>query len=134
MKRLPLPAIMVPAAALLLALTACSGGKSEAPKGGKDVSPIVTATFGRDSSDAGERLFGEKCAFCHVGKSTGAMMLGRRLDESQPAELHKRKDLSADYVKQVVRAGMNNMPYFNRIELPDDQLDTIAAYLARNSQ
>jgi len=131
MKRFPLAA-----AALLLALSACSADKGTAGKAApaQDASPIVTATFGRASGDAGERLFGEKCAFCHVGKSTGAMMLRRRLDESQPAELHKRTDLSADYVKQVVRVGMNNMPYFNRVELPDDQLDAIAAYLARNSK
>ena len=67
---------------LALALGAC--GKTEAPaakEGGaaKGPSPIAAVMFGSGSSDQGEALFGRECAFCHVGKSTGALMLGRRL-------------------------------------------------------
>lgn len=136
MKRLSLSTIALSGSTILFALAACSGETPAAAQNGaeKPLSAIGTATFGRDSADEGERLFGEKCAFCHAGKSTGAMMLGRRLEKEQPAELHKRKDLDADYVKQVVRMGMNNMPPFTRVELTDDQLDKVAAYLTRNSK
>ena len=89
--------------ALALALGAC--GKTEAPaakEGGaaKGPSPIAAVMFGSGSSDQGEALFGRECAFCHVGKSTGALMLGRRLGKEN-ADLTKRTDLQADYVKAV---------------------------------
>lgn len=90
-----------------------------------------TVLFGLGSNDNGERLFGEECAFCHVGKTTGAMMLSRRLEPDQ-ADITRRTDLDVDYVKAVVRNGLVNMPPFSRVELTDAQLDEIAAYLTRN--
>lgn len=92
--------------------------------------PMDTVLFGLGSSNEGERLFGQECAFCHVGKATGTMMLGRRLGKDQ-AELVRRTDLDPDYVKAVVRNGLVNMPPFSRVELSDAELDKIAAYLAR---
>ena len=120
---------------LALALGAC--GKTEAPvakEGGpaKGPSPIAAVMFGSGSSDQGEALFGRECAFCHVGKSTGALMLGRRLGKDN-ADLTKRTDLEADYVKAVIRNGLVNMPPFSRVELTDAELDAIAVYLTRNS-
>lgn len=122
--------------ALALALGAC--GKTEAPaakEGGaaKGPSPIAAVMFGSGSSDQGEALFGRECAFCHVGKSTGALMLGRRLGKEN-ADLTKRTDLEADYVKAVVRNGLVNMPPFSRVELTDAEVDAIAVYLTRNSK
>ena len=89
--------------------------------------------FGSGSSDQGEALFGRECAFCHVGKSTGALMLGRRLGKEN-ADLTKRTDLQADYVKAVVRNGLVNMPPFSRVELTDAEVDAIAVYLTRNAK
>lgn len=122
--------------ALALALGAC--GKTEAPaakEGGaaKGPSPIAAVMFGSGSSDQGEALFGRECAFCHVGKSTGALMLGRRLGKEN-ADLTKRTDLEADYVKAVVRNGLVNMPPFSRVELTDAEVDAIAVYLTRNAK
>lgn len=122
--------------ALALALGAC--GKTEAPaakEGGaaKGPSPIAAVMFGSGSSDQGEALFGRECAFCHVGKSTGALMLGRRLGKEN-ADLTKRTDLQADYVKAVVRNGLVNMPPFSRVELTDAEVDAIAVYLTRNAK
>ena len=124
------------ALALALTLGACKGEAPTPPPGGgaaKGPSPIAAVMFGSGSSDQGEVLFGRECAFCHVGKSTGALMLGRRLGKEN-ADLTKRKDLEADYVKAVVRNGLVNMPPFSRVELTDAELDAIAVYLTRNAK
>lgn len=124
-------------AAIALAASAC--GSAEAPPPAqaghapKAPGPMDTALFGLGSKDEGERLFGQECAFCHVGKATGTMMLRRRLGKDQ-AELVKRADLDADYVKAVVRNGLMNMPAFSRVELTDAELDRIAAYLSRKGE
>lgn len=127
--------LLLLAAVCVLALaTACKADEkpaaAAAPKG---ISPIVTATFGASSTDDGERLFGQECGFCHVGKSTGTMMLERRVGKGQ-GELVDRIDLDADYVKTVVRNGLMNMPPLSRIEVTDEELDKIAAWLTRKGR
>ena len=124
------------ALALALTLGACKGEAPTPPPGGgaaKGPSPIAAVMFGSGSSDQGEGLFGGECAFCPVRESTGALMLGRRLGKEN-ADLTKRKDLEADYVKAVVRNGLVNMPPFSRVELTDAELDAIAVYLTRNAK
>ncbi|MDH7973653.1 cytochrome c [Sphingomonas sp. AR_OL41] len=129
----PRPAV---AAAFAACLIACLGGCKQAapPPAGqsapKPVSAMDTAMFGIDAKDEGEALFGRECAFCHVGKTTGAFMLGRRLGKEN-ADLTKRTDLQGDYVKAVVRNGLVNMPAFSRVEVTEPELDKIAAYLSR---
>lgn len=115
----------------VLALAACgkdAGDKGAGPPPGP--SQIEAVTFGLGSDVPGKRLYGRECAFCHVGKNTGAMMLKRRLPEGEPAQLDERKDLTADYVKAVVRNGLVNMPPLSRVELSDADLDAIANWLA----
>lgn len=129
-RKLPMAALI--AAAMLAATAACQNtpaqGETPPPKG---PSPMDAVMFGAGSKNEGEELFGQKCAFCHIGKGTGAFMLGRRLGKDN-ADITRRTDLQADYVKAVVRNGLVNMPPFTRVELPDGQLDKIAAYLAGN--
>ena len=81
---------------------------------------------------AGLAAFTKKCAFCHNGFSTGAIMLGRRLGEEK-AELYKRKDLSVPYIKSIVRNGLASMPAITRVEVTDEQLHDISIYLTRNN-
>lgn len=120
-------------AAMVAFLTGCGTAPAakEQGKGPEKSGPtqIEAVTFGLKSENAGERLFGQKCAFCHVGKNTGTTMLKRRLDKSQPAELHKRTDLEPDYVRTVVRNGLVNMLSAQRAELSDADLDAIAQWL-----
>lgn len=126
--------LTLPLLASLVAI-GCSSAETPAPSAGAQPrpSPLETVNYGLGSTSEGERLFGRECAFCHVGKSTGAMMLGRRLGTEQ-AELHKRTDLDAEYVKAVVRNGLMNMPALSRVELTDAELDTIAGWLARSKK
>lgn len=123
-------------AAAMLGSSGC--GSAEAPPSksvttAKGPGPMDTVLFGLGSKDDGERLFGQECAFCHVGKATGTMMLGRRLGKDQ-AELVRRTDLEPDYVKAVVRNGLMNMPPFSRVEVTDAELDKIATYLSRKGR
>ena len=43
------------------------------------------------------------------------------------------KDLSATTVKIFVRHGISVMPQFRKTEISDQELDALAAYLARNT-
>jgi mono/diheme cytochrome c family protein len=45
----------------------------------------------------------------------------------------QRTDLDADYIRAVVRNGINSMPWYTRTDLSDRQIAAIAAYLTRNN-
>src|SRR5690348_13538512 len=78
----------------------------------------------------GKALFNARCGYCHLAGGTGTLMLGRRLGKDK-ALLASRTDLRAEYIKKITRVGINSMPPHTRIEVPDSELDLIAAYLTR---
>lgn len=80
--------------------------------------------------DEGNKLFHARCGYCHLAGGTGTIMLERRLGKDR-ALLGERTDLTADYVKKIARVGINGMPPHTRIEVPDSELELIAAYIAR---
>jgi (+)-pinoresinol hydroxylase len=78
--------------------------------------------------------FQRACAVCHGPgpAKPGTRALRVKYHGKLPALLAKRTDLTAAYIKDVVRHGVNIMPPFRKTELSDRQLDAIAAYLTRN--
>ena len=80
--------------------------------------------------EEGDKLFHARCGYCHLAGGTGTIMLGRRLGKDR-ALLAERTDLTTAYVKKITRVGINGMPPHTRIEVPDSELDLIAAYIAR---
>jgi mono/diheme cytochrome c family protein len=80
--------------------------------------------------EQGKKLFLARCGYCHLAGGTGTIMLARRLGKDR-ALLDSRTDLTAEYIRKITRVGINGMPPHNRIELPDSELDSIAAYLTR---
>jgi mono/diheme cytochrome c family protein len=78
----------------------------------------------------GEKLFLARCGYCHLAGGTGTIMLGRRLGKDR-ALLGERTDLTSEYVKKITRVGINGMPPHTRIEVPDSELELIAAFIAR---
>jgi mono/diheme cytochrome c family protein len=78
----------------------------------------------------GKVLFHAKCGYCHLQGGTGTIMLGFRLGKDK-ALLEDRTDLSTSYIEHVARAGIGSMPRLTRIEVPDSELKSIAAYLTR---
>ena len=112
------------AAALALAMIAAasvSAPRSVANNQAKDTASQL---------DRGKKLFHAKCGYCHLQGGTGTIMLGFRLGKDK-ALLEDRTDLSADYIRHVARAGIGSMPRLTRIEVPDSELNSIAAYLTR---
>src|ERR1700683_4550111 len=96
--------------------------------------PRAAQTKAADDSpqqlEQGNRLFHARCGYCHLAGGTGTIMLGRRLGKDR-ALLEYRTDLTPEYVKKITRVGLNSMPPHTRIEVPDSELDLIAAYITR---
>jgi cytochrome c553 len=98
---------------------------------------ITNATRGgiqdRSAKSPAEALFVEKCAMCHRQMGMGTVILARRMDPSV-AMLEARRDLQPAFVIQAARSGIGNMPRIQRGEVSDEQLATIARYLAKGNQ
>ncbi len=78
----------------------------------------------------GKAAFTHRCAMCHREGGTGTYVLARRLGANLSL-LEKRSDLKPEYIRYVVRWGVVNMPRLSRVEVPDSDLDAIAAYLTQ---
>jgi mono/diheme cytochrome c family protein len=87
---------------------------------------------GAPAAGPGRDLFAEKCGMCHRSTGMGTGLLARRYPKGQE-QLEARTNLSAAFVTNVVRHGLNNMPALSRAEVSDPQLATVAAYLARGN-
>ena len=79
----------------------------------------------------GKALYRERCGMCHqtIGMAVG--ILARRPGDTSKGFLEDRNDLSATFVRTVVRSGIANMPRVARGEVSDPELAAIAAYLAK---
>jgi len=91
--------------------------------------PVAGSAQSPSGPAAGQALYRERCGICHAAGGTGAFMLERRLGKER-ALLAERSDLTAEYVRQVVRHGLQSMPRFTRVELTDTELAAVAAFLA----
>jgi mono/diheme cytochrome c family protein len=83
----------------------------------------------------GEALFSNRCGSCHLAGGMGTNLLTKqRMMAGEPPEngmLSNRTDLTADYVKSVVRQGKVAMPRLSRTEVTDAELDAISNYLGK---
>jgi mono/diheme cytochrome c family protein len=79
----------------------------------------------------GKALFAERCGMCHQTNGMGVGILARRPGDASKGLLEQRADLSAAFVKVVVRSGIVNMPRISRGEVSDPELAAIADFLAR---
>jgi mono/diheme cytochrome c family protein len=87
----------------------------------------------RSSTSAPAALYVEKCSMCHRQMGMGTVILARRVEPSA-AMLEARTDLTESFVIQAARAGIGNMPRVSRGEVSDEQLQTIARYLAKGKK
>lgn len=78
----------------------------------------------------GQALFDKRCAICHAPHGFGANVLARRVGPAKSI-LADRTDLEPAYIRFVVRHGVGAMPRLTKIEMPDENLDAIIAYLTR---
>ncbi len=83
----------------------------------------------------GEALFSNRCGACHLGGGMGTNLLTKqRMMAGEPPEtglLANRTDLTAEYVKAVVRQGKVAMPRLSRTEVTDAELAAIASWLGK---
>lgn len=83
----------------------------------------------------GKTLFEVHCGYCHLTGGMGTNLLTKqRMMAGEPPEkglLANRTDLTADYIKQVVRMGKNAMPPQTKVDLTDAELDAVASYLGK---
>jgi cytochrome c5 len=150
-------------AAAALALSACGGKKEEpaepvapdavegevAPKDegetpapqGSELTKVTSqgqaaaqgrGVFVRAAEGEPEAVYLARCQYCHIELGPGTITLARRLGP-EDALLANRTDLTEDYIKVVVRNGLNTMPALTRVEVSDAELDLIAQYLTRNN-
>ena len=96
-------------------------------------SSAASAAPSPDDASNGEALFASRCGMCHRAGGMGTGLLARR-PNAGAGLLEDRRDLTADFVKAVVRAGTGNMPRVARGEVSDAQLARIAAYLAKDGR
>ena len=75
-------------------------------------------------------VFGEKCGMCHRANGMGTTILSRR-QQGELALLENRKDLTADFIESVVRAGFGVMYPISRGEVSNEQLDKIKQHLVK---
>lgn len=120
---------LLPVLAALLLQAAASGALAQS-------SPRAAAKVA-----TGKRVFQSHCAPCHgmgPGDDGSKMLPGTAALEAKykgerPAALERRKDLSPEVLKIIVRNGSGAMPMFRKVEISDAEIDAVAAYLAQSA-
>ena len=86
----------------------------------------------QEKTPPGKPLFERYCAECHAAGfgHPGTQRLGLNKGPDY-AVLEQRMDLSAAYVRAVVRSGLIEMPPFRPTEIADRELADLARYLAK---
>jgi mono/diheme cytochrome c family protein len=84
-----------------------------------------------DPATAGKEVFDRNCIHCHAPgmEHPGTLQLAVTRGENL-AVLEDREDLTAEYVKHIVRHGLRAMPPFVPADITDDQLEALTDYLA----
>jgi (+)-pinoresinol hydroxylase len=76
-----------------------------------------------------------RCAPCHAPGPghPGTQALDALYHGTKPGALERRDDLTAPFIRMIVRQGVYSMPFFRKTEIDDAELTALAAYLTRSS-
>jgi (+)-pinoresinol hydroxylase len=84
----------------------------------------------------GKAVFMRWCWGCHeplpghgIDPPAGTHTLQDRYKGALPAAIEERTDLKPDYIRTLVRHGVNIMPPLRKTEVTDQDLDDVIAYL-----
>lgn len=94
---------------------------------------LAGASTGHAEQDrTGKAIFDTHCSHCHNPgyEYPGTHQLAVTRGENM-AVLEERDNLTADYVKYIVRNGLNAMPPFKPTNITDRELDALADYLGK---
>ena len=92
----------------------------------------------------GQQVFRTRCLICHgeipadvvpggLPPMPGTRALQARYQGAKPAVLEQRSDLTPEFVRAIVRNGINSMPFFRPTEVTNAELDALGAYLSRTN-
>ena len=97
--------------------------------------PVAPAGDRLKPGGDGKTLFEVHCGYCHLTGGMGTnlltkqrLMMGETPDKGL---LANRTDLTADYVKSVVRMGKGAMPAQTRVDVTDAELGAVAKFLGK---
>lgn len=106
--------------------------------------PFPIAAWSRTAAGAEDRgtlvergaaVFNNWCGACHSRgpmNAPGTTSLQNKYQGALPAALEDREDMTAEFVEFYVRNGVATMPFLRKTELGDDDLEALAAYLAKD--
>jgi mono/diheme cytochrome c family protein len=97
------------------------------------------AQHGDTEAEKGAAVFNNWCSACHShdtarNNAPGTRSLEFKYHGEIPAALEDRNDLSVELVKHFVRNGVATMPFFRPTEISNEDLDALAAYLAKQQR
>jgi (+)-pinoresinol hydroxylase len=89
--------------------------------------------FAADSP--GQKIFDKWCAPCHAPGPghPGTQALDTLYHGTKPGALEQRNDLTAPFIRTIVRQGVYSMPFFRKTEIDDADLAALVAYLTRSA-
>ena len=80
----------------------------------------------------GERVFRQWCIHCHGEDNSGPGTLRLAWDKGEDQSLlTERDDLNSEYIRVVVRRGLDEMPSFRITEINEAELSALVDFLAR---
>ncbi len=138
-----LAVVAVACASVMGAAAASAGPASSAQTAWSPLPARAGAALKDPREQRGREVFQQRCTACHAAipkdgigppylpPMAGTQALQARYKDAKPAELEQRTDLTGEFVKAIVRGGLNSMPFFRPTELSDDDLSALGAYLTR---
>ena len=80
----------------------------------------------------GQRVFNKWCAGCHADSpfAPGTIQL-KQIRSPELVLIEQRTDLSAAYIRHLVRKGFAGMPSFRRTEISNIELDALITHLTK---
>jgi mono/diheme cytochrome c family protein len=116
--------------------------------GGVEAAEVRSAMPGAKAAPSdgakGKMVFDQWCLGCHAPIAgpagpfgfppAGTNRLQQRYNGAVPAALEERTDLTADFVRTIVRQGLPIMPALRKTEVTDAELDAVIAYLGRKKR
>ncbi len=121
--------VLVPVV-LVLALSACDPGQQEPAAVAPD-SGTAEKTVDLKRGEATYELY---CSGCHnPGEGHAGTMKLKLLKGEENSVILARPDLSADYIRYVVRDGLMEMAPFRPTDINDQDLDSLIAYIQSES-
>lgn len=131
-------ALLIAAVALAAATVAIAQAPAGPPPGPPppyQMRPVAPAGDRLKPGGDGKVLFEVHCGYCHLNGGMGTNLLTKQqMMAGNPPEkglLANREDLTADYVKTVVRMGKGAMPQQTKVDVTDAELDAVARYLGK---